>query len=166
MELVLRPWTDADADALNAAIAASRDHLRPFMAWADEALTATQRRAWFTASADAGHRLFGAWERGALVGSVGLHPRIGPGGLEIGYWVHADHVRRGIATELARRACAIAFADPSVTHVQIHHDTHNPASGRVAQALGFTLVGEVPSPAVVPAGSGTDRVWRLERPSP
>ena len=37
---------------------------------------------------------------GAVLGGTGLHPRGGPGGLEIGYWIHVDHVGRGYATEL------------------------------------------------------------------
>lgn len=32
-----------------------------------------------------------------VVGGCGLHRRVGPGGLEIGYWVHAAWTRRGIA---------------------------------------------------------------------
>jgi len=39
-----------------------------------------------------------ATETGVL-GEVGLMPRIGPGALEIGYWVHIDHVGRRLATE-------------------------------------------------------------------
>ena len=41
---------------------------------------------------------------GALVGGCGLHRRIGPSALEIGYWVHVAHTRRGIATASAGRA--------------------------------------------------------------
>ncbi|MCU1677003.1 MAG: rimJ2, partial [Frankiales bacterium] len=151
--------------ALNAAVVASRAHLRPWMPWADASpMTTAERRAWFAAQTAAGDLLFGAWHGGELVGAVGLHRRIDPGGMEIGYWVHVDHVRRGFATEMARQACAIAFASPNVTHVEIHHDVANAPSGRVAAALGFTVVAEVPSRIKAPGGKGVDRVWRLERP--
>ena len=33
-----------------------------------------------------------------VLGGTGLHPRIGPGGLEIGYWIRGSATRRGIAT--------------------------------------------------------------------
>jgi len=35
---------------------------------------------------------------GEIAGSIGLHGRIGPGALEIGYWVHRAWTRRGLAT--------------------------------------------------------------------
>ena len=34
------------------------------------------------------------------LGGTGLHPRQGEGGVEIGYWIAADEVGRGYATEL------------------------------------------------------------------
>jgi ribosomal-protein-serine acetyltransferase len=165
--LVVRPWqdTDADAVALDDAVDASREHLRAFMVWATAPrMTTDERRAWFAEQAAGGTRLFGAWDGDALVGTVGLHPRIGSGGLEIGFWVHADHLRRGIATAMVARVCAIAFADPAVTHLEIRHDTANTPSGRVPAGLGFVRAGEAPGQAPrPPAATGTDLVWRLER---
>ncbi len=35
-----------------------------------------------------------------VLGGSGLHTRIGPGALEIGYWVQADHIGKGYATEV------------------------------------------------------------------
>ena len=36
-----------------------------------------------------------------VLGSTGLHPRVGPEALEIGYWVRTDQTGRGLATEAA-----------------------------------------------------------------
>ncbi|CAA9471869.1 MAG: hypothetical protein AVDCRST_MAG30-169 [uncultured Solirubrobacteraceae bacterium] len=94
------------------------------------------------------------WEGDRVVGGCGLHPRIGPGGLEIGFWVHPERTRRGYATEAARRLVATAFAQPGIERVEIHHHPANEASGRVAAALGFTLAAE----------DATERIWRLTRP--
>ncbi len=94
------------------------------------------------------------WLDGELVGSSGLHRRIGPGGLEIGYWIHPRHLRRGLATEVARQLTDRAFADPSVDRVEIHHDRANAASGGVPAKLGFELVGETRPASPVARGGG------------
>jgi ribosomal-protein-serine acetyltransferase len=169
--LTLRPWRASDAAAVNRAVAESREHLVPFMPWAGAPPMSTdERRAWFRERTEAGERLFGAWRAGAdadaggaLVGSGGLHPRIGPGGLELGYWVHVAHVRHGVATAMAGELVVLAFADPAVTHVQIHHDVANVASGRVAARLGFTVVDEIAKAAAAPGECGRTRIWRLQR---
>jgi ribosomal-protein-serine acetyltransferase len=165
--LLVRAWDDGDAEALDDAVDASREHLLPFMLWARAPrMTVGERCAWFAAQAAGRDRLHGAWEDGVLVGTVGLHDRIAPGGLEIGYWVHVDHLRRGVATAMVRQVCTIAFADPAVAYLEIRHDTANAASGRVAAAAGLAPVGEAPGPlARPPACTGIDRVWRLDRPT-
>src|SRR5215211_6675992 len=92
----------------------------------------------------------GVWLDGELVGSCGLHYRIGSGGVEIGYWIHPAHLRRGLATEVARQLCERAFADP--------------ASGGVPRKLGFELVGDTRRGPLAPGEEGVERVWRLSRP--
>ena len=51
-------------------------------------------RSWFDAGEDF---LYGGFSKDGTtcVGGSGLHPRVGKGGIEIGYWTHADHVRQG-----------------------------------------------------------------------
>ena len=67
-----------------------------------------------------------------LAGGAGLMARIGPGGLEIGYWVHAGHVRRGLATAATSALIAEAFTLPGITRVEIRHDELNTASGGIS----------------------------------
>ncbi len=155
----LRQWAESDAAALNEAVAASLEHLRPWMPWAREPpMSPAARRLWIAErrrEAEAGgDRTYGAFRDGAIVGAGGLHNRIGPGGLEIGYWTHAAHVCQGVATAIVARLCEIAFAEPRVTHVEIHHDVANVASGAVARRAGFTDTGVVEG----------KRVWRLDKP--
>lgn len=162
----IRPWRDDDTAEVDAAIVASRDHLRPFLAWADTpTLDEAARAAWFAEREAAGDRVYVARDgTGALVGTVGLHRRIGPGGLEIGYWTHVSHLRRGVATAMARAMVALAFADPETTHVEIHHDVANAPSGRVPARLGFRHVEDRAAPIAAPGETGTQRIWRLDRP--
>jgi len=56
---------------------------------------------------DLGHDFpYGAFDRAEteLVGSSGLHTRLGPGAREIGYWVHAAHTGKGPGDRDCRRA--------------------------------------------------------------
>src|SRR3954454_17399525 len=142
MELVVRPHAEDDAPALSRAIAESLEHLRPWMHWvALEPLSPDQRRAWIR-ERSAGDEHYGLWLGDRVVGGCGLHRRLGPGALEIGYWVHAAYTRRGIATATGPQLCAEGFATPGVERVEIHHDRANVASGRVAAAAGFEFVTE------------------------
>jgi RimJ/RimL family protein N-acetyltransferase len=128
------------------AINASLEHLRPWMAWAQEPATeerlaqvyADGDRAW-TERTDFLYVVVDA--DGEVVGGTGLHPRLGSTGLEIGYWIHVDRAGRGLATEVARALTSAAFALPGIERVRIQCSVDNVASARVAEKLGFVLVG-------------------------
>jgi RimJ/RimL family protein N-acetyltransferase len=163
VELVVRRWTEDDAPALSRAIAESLEHLRPWMHWiALEPLSLDGRRAWLRERSE-GDENYGLWLGDRVVGGCGLHRRLGPDALEIGYWVHPAFTRRGLATAAVRRLCEIAFARPGIDHVEIHHDRANAASGRVAAAAGFARAGERPREPDAPAQEGVEVIWRLER---
>jgi ribosomal-protein-serine acetyltransferase len=170
MDVAIRPFTVADAPAVRAAIAASVDHLRPWMPWiADEPHDEAWQRAWILArvkeEAEGGDRfrVIATLADDTIVGGCGLHGRIGPGGYEIGYWIHVDHTRRGYATAAVLQLVDLAFADPTTTHVEIHHDVTNLASGAVASAAGFSSYGTFAVEPKAPAETGTERRWRLTR---
>lgn len=166
--LTLRPWAVTDAPTLAVAIGENLHHLRPFLPWiADEPLTPEARVALladFRAQWDAGgDRVYGAFLDGAIVGGSGLHRRAGPSTLEIGYWVHVAHVRRGFATEIAAALTDVAFADDTVDTVEIHHDDANVASRGVPARLGFTMVGRRPKAIAAPGEVGVDCTWAVSR---
>jgi ribosomal-protein-serine acetyltransferase len=168
MTVELRHWRAEDADAQARAIQESLDHLRPWMPWAaEEPKPLGERlamiRGWEAERRAGTGEYLAVWLDGDLVGSCGLHRRIGPSGLEIGYWIHPGHLRRGLATDVARQLCERAFADPAVDHVEIHHDRANVASGGVPAKLGFELVGDTPRPPQAQGEEGVERVWRLTR---
>jgi RimJ/RimL family protein N-acetyltransferase len=165
-ELMLRRWRAADAEAQALAIAESLEHLRPWLAWATPAGVEERRatlarweREW-----DAGEDLvYGLFLGEAVVGGCSLHRRI-PKGMEIGYWVHVAHTRRGYATAAAAALTSVAFTLPGIEAVEIHHDRANLASAGVPRRLGFRLVGErPPHGASSPAESGVFLVWRMTR---
>lgn len=145
--LVLRCWQPADAPLVHAAIAASREHLAPWMAWA-EASAATsipERVAWLRSQRAAFDRdeeyVYGILDPSetSVLGAAGLHRRSGPWGLEIGYWIHADHVRRGYASEAAAALTRVAFEVNEVDRVEIHCAVGNEASAGIPRKLGYQL---------------------------
>jgi RimJ/RimL family protein N-acetyltransferase len=142
--IVVRCWSPDDAPLAKKAEDESRDHLRPFMLWADRVPeTMTEMvdklrlfRSWFDAGDDF---MFGAFSRddGSCVGGAGLHPRVGKGGIEIGYWTHVDHVRKGYATEVAGALTRAAIEVGHMRWVEIKVATTNVASAAVPLKLGF-----------------------------
>jgi RimJ/RimL family protein N-acetyltransferase len=55
-----------------------------------------------------------------VVGGTGLHKRVGDAALEIGYWLRADQLRRGLATEAASALTRAAFDICLVERMEIH----------------------------------------------
>ena len=72
-----------------------------------------------------------------VIGGSGLHTRVGPGALEIGYWIRASRIGRGFAREAAAALAKVAFRVCGVDRVEIHVDPANAPSLRVPRALGF-----------------------------
>jgi RimJ/RimL family protein N-acetyltransferase len=167
--LVIRSWQpQRDAEGLAASVAESIDHIRPWLPWAadlprDRAGIAAAMRDFLRESASKDDENVGLFIGSRVVGGSGFHPRIGPGGLEIGYWVHQDFVRRGIATTTSRALTDLAFTRDGIDRVEIHHDKANVASGGVPRALGFRQVREEQREAKTPQQSGIAVIWRVTR---
>jgi ribosomal-protein-serine acetyltransferase len=166
--LVLRRWDPAWAEALQEAFEASLPELRPFMAWATDDHGLEQSREYIARSVaewDEGK----TWnyailtEGGTVIGSVGLMTRMGPGVLELGYWIHTGYSGRGFSTQTARALAEVALGLPGVDRVAIKHDLANPASGRVAEKAGFVHVGAVDVEPTAPGQTGVEWVWERRR---
>lgn len=166
--LLLRRWSRDDAAALGQAIAESAEHLRPWMAWiADEPVALERRRArideWNRGWTHGGDVYLGFFLEGRIVGGGGLHRRLGSDGLELGYWIHAGRIRRGLATQAAALLTGAALALPAIDHVEIHHDKANVASAGVPRKLGFELIREAPDLPEAPAEFGVELQWRMDK---
>jgi RimJ/RimL family protein N-acetyltransferase len=140
--LELRCWDPSEAPQLKAAIDANLEHLREFMPWAhDEPSTVaemTERLREFRSGFDRDEQYgYAIWRDGEVAGGCGLHRRVGPGALELGYWIHAAWTRRGLATEMASALTRAAFDVCGVERVEIHVDPRNTASLGVPRGLGY-----------------------------
>jgi RimJ/RimL family protein N-acetyltransferase len=166
--VVVRRYCLTDAVALHQAVLDSVEHLVPWMPWAGhEPLALSDRERliaeWLERWEKGEDFNFGVFEEGLLVGACGLHRRIGPTALELGYWTRAGATGRGIASEAARCLVEAAFSMPGVDHVEVHHDVANIASRRVPERLGFSFVEEREDVVAAPAEVGVEWVWRLDR---
>ncbi|MBI2708193.1 MAG: GNAT family N-acetyltransferase [Actinobacteria bacterium] len=157
-------------DILFAAIERSRDHLRPWMPWADQDRAATdaylaRAQASWDAGTDFGYTLVDPVTSAAL-GACGLIARVGPGALEIGYWLVPSATGRGVMTAAVRALVIVAFALPGVDRVEIHCDEANVRSAAVPGRLGFRLDRVVDDTPEAPGETGRSMVWVLEGPPP
>jgi ribosomal-protein-serine acetyltransferase len=170
--VTLRRWraTEPAAAALPRAVSGSADHLQPWMTFASPDYGPAEAAAFIQGTErdwEAGEAFnYAILAGGELAGSCGMMARIGPGGLEIGYWVRAAQARRGLATAASAALVTEAFTLPGIDRVEIKHDVRNVASGGIPRKLGFTDAGREPGPPelTMPGGGPvTDVVWRITR---
>ena len=166
--VTLRCWRVDEAATLSALVQANLDHLRPWMPWvALEPLTESQRRelitGWERERSAGGGVVYSVQVDGEAIGGCGLHRRIGPEGLEIGYWIAHAYCHHGYATEAAAALTAVALSTDGIRRVEIHHDKANTASAAVPRRLGYDFVIERPAKDPAPGGAGIEWVWRLAR---
>ncbi|HEV2593524.1 MAG TPA: GNAT family protein [Gaiellaceae bacterium] len=146
--LVIRCYEPSDAAAIKEGVDSSLDHLRPFMDWAaDEPQTIEQKvalarrfRSWFDSDENYVYGIFPR-DESRYLGGTGLHQRGGPGSLEIGYWVRADAMRQGIATESTAVLTRVGVELCGAHRIDLQIDPRNEASQGVAKKLGFVHEG-------------------------
>jgi ribosomal-protein-serine acetyltransferase len=164
-EVTLRRWREMDATTLYEVVQESLEHLRPWMAWVADGYSMAAATEFVADTQD-------EWARGAsfnyaifvsgrLAGAASLMARIGPGGLEIGYWLHPAYVGRGVATRTVSLLVTEAFRT-GANRVEIVTDVANFRSAAVPRRLGFTEVERrPPQEPVTPGEDGLDIIWRL-----
>lgn len=158
--LSLRCLMPADAPSLSRAIEESLEHLRPWLTWTvHEPLSLQERlvhvrtsRGHFDLGSDYTYGVFDR-QSGELWGMGGL--RLSPSSVderELGYWVHAAHLRQGLCMELVSALVRVAFEIEALDALEIRAFPHNVASGSVARRLGFS--GPVLDPLSCPMPDG------------
>jgi RimJ/RimL family protein N-acetyltransferase len=170
--LLLRCWEPGDAALLKEAIDSSLTELRQWMPWAasepSPLASIAERIDKFRRAFDAGHDwTYGVFDRDAsrVLGGAGLHPRIEPGWLEIGYWIRSSEVGHGLATEAAAALAEAAFRVHDAGGVEIRCDPRNTRSAAIPRRLGFEHVLTLQGEATATNGEPRDTmVWMRRRP--
>ncbi len=172
-DVLLRRWTHDDVPALTRAAVESYDHLHPWMSWATpEGVTEEAFHRFVDDStaraADGSEAVYAIVEAGtgAVLGGCGLHDRLGPGAVEIGYWLHTAATGRGLMTRIAGTLTDLVLARPEVDRVEIHCDEANARSAAVPHRLGYTLLRVEPTDRPqAPADTGRHMIWARTEPT-
>ena len=166
---VVRCWHPNDAESLLQAISQSIDHLRAWMPWAanepstpEEKIALLRRwRAAFDLDEDYVYGIFSP-DESEVWGGTGLHKRVAGNALEIGYWIRADLINKGLATEISAALTRVAFAVHKVDRVEIHCDTANVRSATIPRKLGYVQEALLRRRGVGTKGSPVDTmIWTL-----
>lgn len=142
--LIVRPYRESDAQTLFEAIAESREHIRPWLPFADAHQTLEETRDWIIQGI--AKRLLreefplSIWEKvtNHFLGGTGLHLRNWDiGYFEIGYWLRASAPGHGYMTEAVSLLTEYTFSSLQAKRVEIRCDERNSRSASVARRLGF-----------------------------
>ena len=143
--LVIRCYEPRDAAPLKEAIDGSLEHLQAWMPWAagepqtlEEKLELVKHfRSLFDTGENFTYGIFDADEK-EMLGGTGLHPRVGPGGLEIGYWIRASATRQGLGSESSAALTRVGFEVCEADRIEIRIEPRNEASMGIPRKLGYT----------------------------
>ncbi len=139
----LRCFAPSDAAMLGRAIEESLEVLVPWMPWArHEPVSFEERVTWLRTQRgnfDLGvEYVVGIFDKQEtrILGSAGL-VRGDIDEREIGYWIHAQHQGRGLATEVTAALIRVGFDIEALETIEIRCDVRNQKSARVPEKLGF-----------------------------
>lgn len=140
-DLILRPWAEADADALLTAFAdpeLQRWHARTVESRAEAAaMIARYTQAWQDETA--AHWVIAG---PAVLGRVALRViDLDEGTTEIAYWVTRAARGRGVAARAARALTDWVLGDLGLHRIELQHAVANTASCRVALKAGYAYEG-------------------------
>ncbi|OZD07347.1 GNAT family N-acetyltransferase [Rhodococcus sp. 06-235-1A] len=164
--LVIRRESADDAAVVADAIDRNRTRLLPWMSWATgeaaEVSTQVARIAGASEQWDAGdmfdYSIFDLVD-GSFMGKIGLHRRIGPHGIELGYWLDAEAEGRGVMTEATTALMKVALELDEIDRVEIHCDEANLRSQAVPRRVGFALDRIENRPIAAASETGRHMVW-------
>ncbi len=156
-------------EQVHAVIPQNKGHLEAAMPWArDEPLSHDARlellegmRANFDRGVDF---VLGIFDRSSnrYIGGTGLHPRVGPHALEIGYWIVADLQGAGLVTETVVALTSVALETMGARRLEIRCSPGNTKSRAIPERLGFHLDGILRQGGVSGSGELEDKmVWSL-----
>jgi RimJ/RimL family protein N-acetyltransferase len=181
-EFHLRRYTLADVESMHEAIKASFAEIHPWMPWCVEPVKIEDQREfvegtfpkWMTGEAfnyaifdsdeaetqaQARTRTQAQPRTRTQIGALSLMDRLGPGGLEIGYWLRTDATGRGVMTRAVGRLTEVGLALPGIERIEIHCDEANVRSAAVPRRLGYRLDRIEDDTVEAPGDTGRSMFW-------
>lgn len=158
--LTLEPVAEEHIDDLLAAIEASLNELRPWMAWTVGWDPEDSRT--FLRSRPEGDHLMAIVQDGKAIGVCDVlvaKPLLGSG--ELGYWISSAAAGKGLTTEALNGLISWAFEDLGLHRVELRAGVDNVPSNRVAEKLGFRNCGIVREAAAGADGFYDCNLWEL-----
>lgn len=148
--LIVRPYRVEDAEGLREAVGESREHIRPWLPFADTHQTPEESLDWINQQrANAILRktlncgLF-ELESGRYLGGLGIMPHDWEiRYFEIGYWLRKSAEGHGYMTEAVRLVVDYLFGELQAQRIEIQCDERNTHSANVARRLGFVQEGRM-----------------------
>lgn len=142
--LVIRCYQPTDGPLLKKSIDESIDHLLPWMPWAknepetiqDKVERMRKYRGQFDLGIDYTFGIFSKDEK-VLIGSTGLHVRVGEQAREIGYWINANYLKKGYALEAVKALTKVGFEIEGLERIEIHCDSNNIRSRNIPEKLQY-----------------------------
>lgn len=159
---VLTRVREPDVASFIEAAAANAERLRDWIPWGDDPAYRRERIGGAPLDWDEHRQYLYALretDAGPVIGGFSLHRRVGPDGLEIGYWLDAAHTGAGLATAAAGVLTGVALALPEVERVEIHTDEGNARSAAVPQRLGYRLARTDAFDPRTSAETGRLQIW-------
>jgi ribosomal-protein-serine acetyltransferase len=139
----LEPWKAAE---FHAYIERHRDHLAPWLPWAQALTTVDETRDWLQRYAETqardGGRIYGIWLKDELAGGTlyrVFDSRFGTA--EIGVWIAPQAQGRGLITLAAQRMIAWALGERGLNRIEWRCVPTNKRSIAVAKRLGMARDG-------------------------
>jgi RimJ/RimL family protein N-acetyltransferase len=167
----LRCFEPHDTPMLEQAIGENIAHLAPSMDWIRHEPQGFERRVvWvrtqrghFDLDSDYTYGIFPK-EGAQCLGVALLKLSPEPFERELGYWIHKDHLRKGLATEVCAALLRVAFELDALSCVELTTLPENEASRGVALKLGFSGPRSQPARHTGPHGEVREvHVYTLSR---
>ena len=138
-DLVLRPWTEDDVDAM---VAGCNDQdVARWIPTIPSPYTHDDALAFIRGEVRPDHQALAIEVGGRVVGGIGLGLNVHDYRGRLGYWVAADARGRGICTHALRLLSRHALVGLGLQRVDLITDPENVASQRVAEKVGFQREG-------------------------
>jgi ribosomal-protein-serine acetyltransferase len=165
----IRLYQQGDAEHLHAAARESVAEVSPWMGWCHPQYSIDEAREWITAQEQLARQdlayEFAIWSEGRYLGGCGINQiNMANRFANLGYWVRASAMGRGVAPAAARLVAEYAFRETDLVRLEIVCALGNVRSHRVAEKVGAVREGVLRNRLLLSSGPSDAVMFSLARP--